>query len=117
MPSEHPFDQHLKQSFDGFEPDVQPDWTGFERDLNRQAPQAPAQVHAGRGTGRLAVAAAVVAGGVMMWVAKPMVEEQALEQWLRRVPDDPGGLLRRKFRYQTMQRLREGEEPDESIRW
>ena len=75
MPSEHPFDQHLKQSFDGFEPDVQPDWTGFERDLNRQAPQAPAHVHAGRGTGRLAVAAAVVAGGVMMWVAKPMVEE------------------------------------------
>ena len=45
------------------------------------------------------------------------VEQQALEQWLRRVPDDPGGLLRRKFRYQTMQRLREGEEPDESIRW
>ena len=44
-------------------------------------------------------------------------EQQALEQWLRRVPDDPGGLLRRKFRYQTMQRLREGEEPDDSIRW
>ena len=44
-------------------------------------------------------------------------EQQALEQWLRRVPDDPGGLLRRKFRYQSMQRLREGEEPDESIRW
>ena len=77
MPSEHPFDQHLKQSFDGFEPDVQPDWTGFERDLNQQAPQAPAYVHAGRGTGRLAVAAAVVAGGVMMRVAKPMVEEPA----------------------------------------
>ena len=44
-------------------------------------------------------------------------EQQALEQWLRRVPDDPGGLLRRKFRYQTMQRLREGDTPDESIRW
>ena len=44
-------------------------------------------------------------------------EQQALEQWLRRVPDDPGGLLRRKFRYQTMQRLRKGEEPDESVRW
>ena len=27
-------------------------------------------------------------------------QEQALEQWLRRIPDDPGGLLRRKFRYQ-----------------
>jgi len=27
-------------------------------------------------------------------------QQQALEQWLRRVPDDPGGLLRRKFRHQ-----------------
>lgn len=75
MPSEHPFDHHLKQSFDRFEPDVQPDWTGFERELNTQAPQAPSDVHAARGAGRLAVAAAVVAGGVIMWVGKPMVED------------------------------------------
>ncbi len=40
-------------------------------------------------------------------MAKPeeMTEEeksmaQATEQWLRRIPDDPGGLLRRKFLYQ-----------------
>jgi len=26
---------------------------------------------------------------------------QAAEQWLRRIPDDPGGLLRRKFQYQS----------------
>jgi len=26
---------------------------------------------------------------------------QKTEQWLRRIPDDPGGLLRRKFRYQS----------------
>jgi Ca-activated chloride channel family protein len=26
--------------------------------------------------------------------------QQAMEQWLRRIPDDPGGLLRRKFYYQ-----------------
>ncbi len=32
---------------------------------------------------------------------KPMdPKKQALEQWLRRVPDDPGGLLKRKFLYQ-----------------
>ncbi|MEN7341721.1 MAG: VWA domain-containing protein [Pseudomonadota bacterium] len=31
-------------------------------------------------------------------------QEQALEQWLRRVPDDPGGLLRRKFRSQYQRR-------------
>jgi len=27
-------------------------------------------------------------------------DQQAMEQWLRRIPDDPGGLLRRKFQYQ-----------------
>jgi len=31
-------------------------------------------------------------------------ERQADEQWLRRIPDDPGGLLRRKFLYQYQQR-------------
>jgi Ca-activated chloride channel family protein len=31
-------------------------------------------------------------------------EQQATEQWLRRIPDDPSGLLRRKFRYQYQQR-------------
>jgi Ca-activated chloride channel homolog len=34
-------------------------------------------------------------------------EQQATEQWLRRIPDDPAGLLRRKFRYQYQQRARE----------
>lgn len=36
----------------------------------------------------------------------PMDEEarQAAEQWLRRIPDDPGGLLRRKFQYQYQRR-------------
>jgi Ca-activated chloride channel homolog len=36
-------------------------------------------------------------------------KQDALEQWLRRVPDDPGGLLRRKFQYETNQRLRQGD--------
>lgn len=35
-------------------------------------------------------------------------ERQALQQWLRRVPDDPGGLLRRKFQQQYEDRVREG---------
>jgi len=30
--------------------------------------------------------------------------EQALEQWLRRIPDDPGGLLRRKFQLEHLRR-------------
>jgi Ca-activated chloride channel family protein len=40
-------------------------------------------------------------------------QKDALEQWLRRVPDDPGGLLRRKFRYETNQRLRSGDYRDQ----
>ncbi|MBT3426944.1 MAG: VWA domain-containing protein [Gammaproteobacteria bacterium] len=35
-------------------------------------------------------------------------EKQAMQQWLRRVPDDPGGLLRRKFERQFEDRVREG---------
>ena len=31
---------------------------------------------------------------------KQMEKENARRQWLRRIPDDPGGLLRRKFLYQ-----------------
>lgn len=36
-------------------------------------------------------------------------EEQALKQWLRRVPDDPGGLLRNKFQKQHLDRLQQGQ--------
>lgn len=33
-------------------------------------------------------------------------QQQATEQWLRRIPDDPAGLWRRKFHYQYQQRGR-----------
>ncbi len=39
---------------------------------------------------------------------------QAMEQWLRRIPDDPGGLLRRKFRYQYQ---RQGVDQDGNALW
>ena len=35
-------------------------------------------------------------------------EQQSLEQWLRRIDDDPGELLQRKFRYQYRQRQLNG---------
>ena len=41
-------------------------------------------------------------------------KQQAMEQWLRRVPDDPGGLLRRKFRYQYQ---RSGKDQDGNSIW
>lgn len=39
-------------------------------------------------------------------------EKQAAEQWLRRIPDDPGGLLRRKFQYQYQRREGAQRQPD-----
>ena len=37
-------------------------------------------------------------------------ERQAMEQWLRAIPDDPGGLLRRKFLRDYQRRARRGED-------
>ncbi|MCF6323883.1 MAG: VWA domain-containing protein [Gammaproteobacteria bacterium] len=38
--------------------------------------------------------------------------QQANDQWLRRIPDDPGGLLRRKFQYQSQrEKNRSGGQP------
>jgi Ca-activated chloride channel family protein len=37
-------------------------------------------------------------------------EEQAREQWLRNIPDNPGNLLRNKFRYQHLDRQQRGEQ-------
>ncbi len=45
-----------------------------------------------------------------------MESNQAYEQWLRRVPDDPGGLLRRKFLYQYQQK-KNARQSDEEQAW
>ena len=42
------------------------------------------------------------------------MSEQAADQWLRKIPDDPGGLLRRKFLYQYNKR---GESASELNLW
>ncbi len=41
-------------------------------------------------------------------------QQQAMEQWLRRIPNDPGGLLRKKFRNQY---LRYGRDQDGNNLW
>ncbi|CAI8381429.1 MAG: Uncharacterised protein [Porticoccaceae bacterium UBA1117] len=44
-------------------------------------------------------------------------EQQAIEKMLRRIPDDPGGLLRAKFRYQSRQQNRQRKPPTNQERW
>ncbi len=39
-------------------------------------------------------------------------QEKATEQWLKRIPDDPGGLLRRKFLYQYKQTPNQSDEDE-----
>lgn len=55
-------------------------------------------------------------GSRQQQMAQAWTEEdaQAMEQWLRRIPDDPGGLLRRKFRNQHQRR---GAPADEAESW
>ena len=44
----------------------------------------------------------------------PDEEQQAVEQWLRRIPDDPSGLLRRKFLHQYQQRRYQVDEDEKT---
>ncbi len=41
-------------------------------------------------------------------------DNQAIEQWLRRIPDDPAGLLRRKFQFQYGRRQQDANAADTS---
>jgi len=73
MPNKHPFDDQLRQTFQGFEPEVNAPWDALERELDglKSVPEpSPANT-----ANRWAVAAAVAAGGAMMWLGKPMVDE------------------------------------------
>ena len=39
-------------------------------------------------------------------------EQQALKQWIRKIPDDPSGLLRRKFEYEFQKRRQQYQRGD-----
>ncbi|MCB1767384.1 MAG: hypothetical protein KDJ22_15225 [Candidatus Competibacteraceae bacterium] len=42
-------------------------------------------------------------------LTQPSENEQALNQWLRRIPDDPSGLLRRKFWLEHLRRQQQAQ--------
>jgi Ca-activated chloride channel family protein len=52
--------------------------------------------------------------------AEDVERDMANEQWLRRIPDDPSGLLRRKFRYESRMRANDKPQqrnPDDAPTW
>ena len=77
MSSDHPFDKQMKTSFDGFEPNVHANWAEFERSLE---PTSSAPSQSSSTLNRWAVATAVAAGGALMWVAKPLVQDLMVEE-------------------------------------
>ena len=88
-----------------------------QRDAAEGAKQMQAQRQSQQGDDRLAANAARSADksdGQKAQAAappKPPSEQtMALDQWLRQIPDDPGGLLRRKFLIEHMLKQRESQE-------
>jgi Ca-activated chloride channel family protein len=49
--------------------------------------------------------------------AEDQEEEQAMEQWLRRIPDDPSGLLREKFKYESQLKQARGDRRQNESYW
>ena len=81
------------------------DLEALERELERAAQEAEQQQTEGEQQLSQAQAEAQ---------RREQEQQQAMEQWLRRIPDDPGGLLRRKFRYQYQ---RQGRDQDGNNLW
>ncbi|MFQ6005601.1 MAG: VWA domain-containing protein, partial [Woeseia sp.] len=84
----------------------QDDLEAIQAELERAAEQAAQQQQAQeqQGTSQADVLAE----------RRAQEQQQAMEQWLRRIPNDPGGLLRRKFRYQYQ---RMGKDQDGNNLW
>jgi len=81
------------------------DLQALEEELQRAAQEAEEQASEGEKELTQAMAEAQ---------RREQEQQQAMEQWLRRIPDDPGGLLRRKFRYQYQ---RQGRDQDGNDLW
>lgn len=44
-------------------------------------------------------------------------QQQAMEQWLRKIPDEPSGLLRRKFKYESRLRQQQSTNQQDQPKW
>ena len=73
MPNKHPFDDQLRQAFRRFEPEVNAPWDALERELD--GVKSATEASPAKTANRWAVAAAVAAGGALMWLGKPAVDE------------------------------------------
>ncbi len=115
-----------QQSPNAQQPEDQESQTGAENDGNEEAQQEPAQEKPGDAQANdQQESDEDMQQGAQDRDPEERERDMANEQWLRRIPDDPSGLLRRKFQYESRVRQREGEvdqqgyskEDDDEIRW
>jgi len=92
-PSQRPEDESAEENMEA-----------LQEELRRAAEQAEQQEHSEQ----------TLTEAELAELRRLQAEQQALEQWLRRIPNDPGGLLRRKFRYQYQ---RMGKDQDGNNLW
>ncbi len=90
-----------------------PDAGGREPVGQAGAPSEPHDAEASQGQPQAAAepSAETASRDAATSAAMPSEQDQADAQWLRRIPDDPGGLLQRKFHYQY--RLRQQTQPSQ----
>ncbi len=89
-------------------PAAQPQPNPADRSVNRQGPDS-SSAPAGNSAPEKGPEAPQGRAGAAPDDSLTSEQERALRQWLQRIPDDPGGLLRRKFLYQYRQRDRQVE--------
>lgn len=90
------------QSQPGDEEQRQKDMEAMQRELEKAAQEAAANEAEPKSAEEIAAE------------RDELEKQQAMEQWLRRIPNDPGGLLRRKFR---LQYERQGRDQDGNNLW
>ncbi|MCB1642736.1 MAG: VWA domain-containing protein [Xanthomonadales bacterium] len=90
---------------------------GEEAEGQPEDQQAAAQAQAAQEAADEAQQQAPVLSGELGPEEAERQRQQALEQWLRRVPDDPGGLLRRKFQLESRRQSDPEPQSDEDSQW
>jgi len=85
------------------EPEAEPDPEAREQAADRYAQQVQQAIDQGEGAEPKPVAGQTLS-------AEEAEQQQAMQHLLQRVPDDPGGLLRRKFQLEFQRRQQQGEQ-------
>ena len=88
-------EDRMTEAFEGFEPEVQGQWSDLEQQLDAQGTvQDVDMVKRVRSAERFAIGATAVAAGLTLWMAYPLISESTVDD--RRAGYDRGDAMRLK---------------------